>query len=348
METIVISKKDFDNIITGKQTQIILNKKNISVKDIVMLKNENRTLEAEITSKAKYKTLDDCFKIIPFDLFGVKSINEANEKYKEIKNIYAYRLRIENELIEEITDKELLSLIQIKTLKRNNVGHSSVNVYEVKLNNNEDAILKVQRLSSRNNLTDEYERMKWLQDKCNVPKIFYFKDNIDSKYLLMEKKNGVSAHKTNNFAFKIGKVLSEIHNINISDCKFKQNDVDNLMNNALEKLDIIYSQINEIYPDMTKQNVVDFIKKHKPNDRVLVHGDYSLPNILIDAEGKVGLIDLGDVSISTKYFDFFYLKKSMMRNKQMDKFNELLKGYGIDKLDDNYMKWVEIIDKALF
>jgi hypothetical protein len=38
----------------------------------------------------------------------------------------------------------------------------------------------------------------------------------------------------------------------------------------------------------------------------------------------------------------------MIRNKQSDKLDELLNAYGIDKLDDNYMKWMEIVDKGLF
>ena len=72
--------------------------------------------------------------------------------------------------------------------------------------------------------------------------------------------------------------------------------------------------------------------------------DYSVG---ITAE-NINLIDLGDVSISTKYFDFFYLKKSMVRNKKMDQWKKLLKGYGIDELDETAMKWIEIVDKALF
>ena len=119
------------------------------------------------------------------------------------------------------------------------------------------------------------------------------------------------------------------------------------MKNDLDNIDVIYSQIKE-ESNMTKEQLIEFIKDNAPTDKVLVHGDYSLPNVLINEKEEVGVIDLGDVSISSKYFDFYYLVKSLKRNKKEEKLDMLLKGYGIDTLDDNYMKWIEIVDKALF
>ena len=138
------------------------------------------------------------------------------------------------------------------------------------------------------------------------------------------------------------------HNIDIKNCRFKQNSINILYKKAIDNIDLILPEIQEEYPDMSKEDILLFLKENKPQDKVLVHGDYSLPNILIDENGKVGLIDLGDVSISSKYFDFFYLKKSLIRNKKIEELDLILKSYGIDKLDENYMKWIAIVDKALF
>ena len=99
---------------------------------------------------------------------------------------------------------------------------------------------------------------------------------------------------------------------------------------------------------MTKKSIIEFLKNNKPMDNVLVHGDYSLPNILIDNNGEVSLIDLGDVSISTKYFDLYYLRKSFVRNKKMEYFNDFLESYGLTEIDEKSMKWMDIIDKVLF
>lgn len=347
MKEIKVENSIIEKIKLGKVTQIILNE-DLENKEKIVLKSDNDAINVEITGKSKYKSFDDCFKMIPIDLFGVSSVDEAKKIYLSDNQVIAYRIKYDSEMIEEIKDQKLLKLINVSTLKKNNVGHSSVNVYEVSLKDGTSAILKVQHLSSRNSLDDEYERINWLQGKCNVPKIFYYNVCKNTKYLLMQKMNGVSAHKTDNFAFKIGKLLRQIHEINIDDCNFTQNSVEKLLDNALKNIDMIVEQIKESYPEMNKESIIEFLKNNIPTDKVLVHGDYSLPNILIDNKGNVGVIDLGDVSISTKYFDFFYLKKSMIRNKQIDKFEELLNGYGIDKLDEKYLKWIEIVDKALF
>ena len=347
MKEIKIKNEIIEKIKLGKITQIILND-NLDDKEEIILSCDSDSIKVEITGKAKYKSYEDCFKMIPIDLFGISSINEAKELYLKDDKIIAYRIKYNSKIVEDIKDKNLLELINLSTLKKNNVGHSSIGVYEVSLKDGTSAILKIQTLSSRNNLDDEYERIKWLQGKCNVPKIYYYIENKNTKYLLMQKMPGVSAHKTNDFAFKIGKLLRQIHEININDCNFTQNSVGKLLDNAIKNIDVIVDQVKESYPEMDKDSIVEFLKNNIPTDRVLVHGDYSLPNILIDNEGNIGVIDLGDVSISTKYFDFFYLKKSMIRNKQIDKFDELLKGYGIEKLEDKYLKWIEIVDKALF
>jgi len=347
MKVIYVTKKEFERIKAHKQTQIIL-KDVLENKEIVVLKNHANTIQVEITSVAKFGNLEDCFKIIPIDLFGIKKISSLEKKYTYYPSIFAYRVKYDSDEIEKIDNKELLNLINEDTLKKNNIGHSSLNIYEVECKNGKKAILKIQELSSRNNLKDEYLRIKWLQGKCNVPEIYFYQEKKNKKYLLMEKKEGLPAHKCDNCFYAIGKLLKEIHSIDIKDCEFRQNSVDTLLENALENIDSIYLEVSELYPNMTKKDLVDFLKNKKPTDEVLVHGDYSLPNILIDEEGSISIIDLGDVSISSKYFDLFYLKKSMDRNKKMEYWDELLKGYGMKKLDEDSMKWVELIDKGLF
>ena len=347
MKKIKITKIEFNKIKSHKQTQIIL-KELLETKEEVLLCNKNDSIQVEITSVAKFNNLKDCFKVIPIDLFGVKKESSLSKKYDKYDSINAYRVKYDDDEIEKINDKELLNLIKSDTLKKNNIGHSSVNIYEVECNNGDKAILKIQSLSTRNNLEDEYERIKWLQGKCNVPKLYYYKEKGNKKYLLMEKKEGTPVYKSNDFAFQIGKFLKQIHNIDITNCKFNQNSVEKLLKNALDNIDEIYPQVKEAYPDMSKKDVIDFLKNKMPKDKVLVHGDYSLPNILMDENGKLSVIDLGDVSISSKYFDLFYLLKSMKRNKKMDYWDDLLKGYGINKLDEESLKWIEIIDKALF
>ncbi len=344
MKKVSIDENVVGGIKKGRITQIVL-EEDLDNGETLLL---NNSIQVEITAKAIYKKIEDCFKVVPMDLFGISSLEKAKEEYDCYNKIYVYRIKYDNDNIEDILDLDLLDLINQSTLVKNNIGHSSTNVYEVKLKDNRNAILKIQTLSNRNDLHDEYDRIKWLQNKCRVPQIYYYNEKDNTKYLLMEKLPGKPVYKTDVSTFKIGELLKSIHSIDISDCEFKQNSVESLLDKILDNIDIVVNELQEEYPQMSKKEIVEFINNNVPKDEVLIHGDYSLPNILIDDNGEMGVIDLGDVSVSTKYFDFYHLRKSMIRNKKIDQFEELLKGYGIDKLNENYLKWIEIVDKVLF
>ena len=55
-------------------------------------------------------------------------------------------------------------------------------------------------------------------------------------------------------------------------------------------------------------------------------------------------IDLGNVSISTKYFDIYILKKSLKINHLEEEWEEFLRGYNIDDYNEIYMRWMELIE----
>ncbi len=345
-----VKNKELTNIKNGRQVYIITDDDSFNNKDFVLLESKSENIKVEITIKYKYNNLDDCFNLISFELFGnFKSKEEAKDYYKDLKNIIVYRIKYDNkEPLSAELPPELLKLIDLSSLTKNTIGHSSSEVYELKLKDGTNAILKIQYLTSRNDLKDEYERNKWLEGKLNVPKVYYFKELDNYQYYLREKKAGLSAHKIENFAPLVGKNLKQIHSIDITNCPFTNNNVDNLLKIAIDKIDIILPTILEIYPDMNKKSILEFLKNNKPTDTVLVHGDYSLPNILIDDNNEVSLIDLGDVSISTKYFDLYYLRKSFIRNNKMDYFKAFLESYGLSEIDEKAMKWMDIIDKVLF
>lgn len=346
MREVKINNNIIDKIKLGKATHIILDDEIDNYQELV-LKSDNDMVKVLITGKSKYRSFEDCFKIIPIDLFGMSSIDEARDIYFNNDLLRVYRVKCDIDKNDKIINKNILELIDISSLKRNNIGYSSVCVYEVTLKNGLPGILKVQYLSCRNNLNDEYNRINWLQKKFMVPKVYGYFEDENGKYLLMERLKGIPAYETDKYSFEIGKALKQFHDIKIDDCKFMQNSIDCLLENAIKNIDIILTEINNLYPDMNREDVIDFLVNNKPNDKVLVHGDFSLPNILIDEDGSIGLIDLGDVSVSSKYFDFFYLRKSLIRNNKMDNFSKILEGYGINELDNKYLKWMEIVDTVL-
>lgn len=351
--SIIIKNEDFMGLKNKTQNMIIIQEELDNNEKIYFINQKTKEkMLVEITSKNSFNSLNDVFKIIPYELFGeYTSIDEALEKI-EIDNdkiINVYRINHDNDKEIIIKDKNLRELLNLDSLKEINIGRSVSRVFEGTLkNNNKKIILKIQTLNSRNSLKKEYEKIKWLQGKINCPQIYYWSEIGMEKYLVMEFKEGKPSFKFNNIGYHLGKEMRKIHEINIDSCLFYDNEVDILLKNCIEKIDAIFPEIQKNYSYRSIEEVIEFLMENKPNDRVLVHGDYSLPNILIDNDNRYNFIDLGDISISTKYFDFYYFIRSLKINKKTEEIEQFKKGYGISDFEDKYLKWMDIIDKSLY
>lgn len=186
-------------------------------------------------------------------------------------------------------------------------------------------VIKIEATSLTSN--NEYEMMRLLKDKINVPKVFsfYFKDGFN--HLKMSKIKGkmlcdeelmqtplniihlmVKALKilwsvdisNNNFTIDLDKRIEIIEEriknnlINIKDC------------NIYELSDGKLNNLNE---------VLEWLKNNRPKEEKLVlsHGDLCLPNILVN-EGEIYFIDLGLTGVGDIYQDIAICYRSLKDN----------------------------------
>lgn len=354
MKVLKILDREYINIIDGSQNHVISLDGQYEMNEAILLSSDGHdNLLAKITAKTEFKSIEEVFNVLPLDLFGdFSSHKDALTFYSSIihgEKYYVYRVKYDSDTYHELLDDKLTEMIDMNSIIKNNIGHSVCEVLEVKLKNGADAILKVQFMSGRNNLKDEYERLTWLKAHgINSPSVYYFNRINGVEYLLMEKILGLPAFKYSGLCYKLGKELRKIHDLYEYNPSFTNNSTDALLKQVLIKIDSILPQIFELYPDFTKESVIQFMIENKPENDVLVHGDYSLPNILVDSNENIGFIDLGDVSISSKYFDFFYFVKSLKRNKKIDELSDFMSGYGIEEFDPIIMKWMEIMDIIIY
>ena len=348
MKKIKCNEKEFENIRNNKQTyKIFDNNLNLEYLEIWELINENtdEELEIQITSVKRYKTLDDIIKIINLENFGHEDkesfIKYINTIYNENEYLVCRIKKTINNII--IDDEKLLDLIKIKTLQQEKLGLSGCLVYRVKTKKEQDAILKVQNIKGNDSLKEEYDVLKYLKDKMCVANVYYYNSYGNKEYLLREYIDGEPLYESKKFGYRLGQELKKIHEQYSEKCQFKKFSVDNLLKNTIEKIDIVYQLRGEHFKDFSKNDLITFLKQNKPNDDALIHGDFSLTNILVN-NGKYYYIDLGNVSISTKYFDIYILKKSLKINNLEEEWEEFLRGYNIDDYNDIYMRWMELIE----
>lgn len=346
MNKVKISTKIFNDIKNGMENLIITKEDKLEKESTIKLVDDTtgEEIEAQITFKQKFRTIKEAIENI-----SITSIKNESEYLDFIGEVTVYRIKtdIEVDIKELIKDSEIYNIIDKNELKELKLGRSDTKVFKTKLKSNyQEVILKIQYTENKNNLKEEYERLKWIEGKLNTPKAYYYNEKDNIKYLIMEYKKGAPSFKFDDIGYQLGKALKQIHQVNIENCPFNKYSPEQLLSNFLAKLDSIYPEIQDNYKDETKETVIEFMKENIPTDKVLTHGDYSMPNILIN-DGEISFIDLGELGISTKYLDIYYLMKSLKINKKEEIFEEFLKGYGIDKINNNYIKWMDLINMSL-
>ena len=70
------------------------------------------------------------------------------------------------------------------------------------------------------------------------------------------------------------------------------------------------------------------------NGRVLLHGDYCLPNIMFDGSSFSGFIDLGNGGVGDRHIDIFWGIWTLRFNLKTDKYKDrFISAYGKELID---------------
>ncbi len=179
------------------------------------------------------------------------------------------------------------------------------------------------KISSKT-LIKEYNALKWLDGKLNVPRVIVYESVFGKDYLLTSGMNGKmlsSSEYTDNPDLVINslvKAFKEIKDVDISNCPFKVGlsyKLELVTNNVLNGLisdEYIPSEILDKYNGVS--GILDYLLANRFDEELCFsHGDVSFPNIFIDKD-VIGFIDLGDCGIADKWFDLALCEKSLIRN----------------------------------
>jgi len=78
----------------------------------------------------------------------------------------------------------------------------------------------------------------------------------------------------------------------------------------------------------------------------LLHGDYCLPNIILDNWKFSGFIDLDGAGVGDRHIDLFWGAWTLRYNLHTDRYRErFFDAYGRDKIDPSIIELVEIIER---
>ncbi len=149
-------------------------------------------------------------------------------------------------------------------------------------------------------LAGERDRFVWLGGRLPVPEVLGMFQGFGDDWLLTRAASGVPLHDSSlgwdavRVATRLGEILREIHAVDASDCPFGS---------------------------------------RRPG-HVLIHGDYCLPNVLVEDGRLSGLIDLGGSGLGDPLVDLAAGVWTLQYNYGPGHAREFLDAYGFPPMGD--------------
>jgi len=181
----------------------------------------------------------------------------------------------------------------------------------------------------------------------------YISDEQD--WLLTEKIHGddCTAAKYLEEPEKLCDIAAEclvmLHETDFTGCPFTNNTEQHLANAARNKEAGAYNKSH--FPDSwgytSEAEAWGVIEKYGGllKTDTLLHGDYCLPNIILNNWRFAGFIDLDSSGVGDRHFDLFWGMWSLNWNLKTDKYrNRFLDAYGRSKVDEDMLRVVAAIE----
>ena len=204
-----------------------------------------------------------------------------------------------------------------------------------------DLYVKVTDTSSWPQPKDEADRLEWAKDHLPVPEALEAGSNGRAAWLVTQ---GLHGHDATHGSFRaeprelvrtLAGGLHQFHSAPVSGCPFDFR-LDKAIGLARRRLDegLIDPErdFHREHQHLTAAQAISQLEDTRPTDEDLVvcHGDYCLPNILIDSGKVVGFVDLGELGVADRWWDLSVATWSLTWNMGPGYEEAFLEDYGAD------------------
>ncbi|MCM3745163.1 aminoglycoside 3'-phosphotransferase [Sporosarcina luteola] len=234
------------------------------------------------------------------------------------------------------------------------IGHSEAMTFLLK-GPQTNQYLKVQPIHSVEHLFDEKEKLEWLEGKLPVPRVLFYGKDEAHEYLLMSEVKGVNAsdqsHRDDlpSMLESLGTGLKTIHRVRIDNCPFIQSMDVKLVEakNRVEQGWVDEDDFDEVRKGRKAIDLFEELIAKRPlnEEFVFTHGDYCLPNVIMEKQGVSGFIDWGRAGLSDKYQDLALAIRSITSNFGKEFVPFFLAGYGMRELDESRVAFYQLMDE---
>jgi len=219
------------------------------------------------------------------------------------------------------------------------VGCSTAQVFRLEAENGKSLYLKIAARISGNSLIPEKLKLGWLQNQLFVPKVVLFAEDENTDYLLLSEISGIDASDDSlsenaaDVIEQLAKGLKMVHSLPIESCPFnaRLNYKIELAKERILKGLVDESDFDDERAGSRAEDLFQELLATKPSeeDLVFTHGDYCLPNIILENGKLSGVIDWGNAGVADRYQDIALLTRSVSYNFGEDWEKIVFEIYGI-------------------
>lgn len=237
-------------------------------------------------------------------------------------------------------------------------GLSGTLVFRIVWSDGSACFLKIADAAwQREELLAEKEHLEWLQGRLPVPQVYAFSADEKRSFLLLSEIAGLESCDT---SFErdvptIVRLLAEglrlIHGVEIASCPFDRR-LDYAIALAKRRVEaglVDEADFDEQRREMRANELFETLIKSRPavEDVVFTHGDYCLPNILIEPLPLriAGFIDWGRAGIADRYQDLALAARSLTYNFGTGWEPLLWEVYGLQTVDVEKIEFYKLLDE---
>ena len=207
----------------------------------------------------------------------------------------------------------------------------------------------------RRDLLREKERVEWLRGRLPVPEVLAYETDCREEYLVLSALPGLDAATLTgdrpdyNLVRLLANGLRSIHAVSFHECPFDMS-LDRMIEAAgrnvarglVDEADFDHERRSRSAAEMFEELLS---RKPAVEDLVFTHGDYCLPNVLIDGEEIAGFVDWGRAGIADRYKDIALAVRSLEYNTGRDLRTMFFDAYGLSSPDADKIEYYKLLDE---
>jgi kanamycin kinase/aminoglycoside 3'-phosphotransferase-2 len=225
------------------------------------------------------------------------------------------------------------------TWRQNNIGLSPARVFRLDAANRKSLYLKISPRTLAHSLLQEKIKLEWLDKRLPAPEVLLFHVDENADYLLLSAISGTDASDDSlkddipRLIEQLTVGLKTIHALPIENCPFDERNASKieLIEKLVESNSVDEDDFDDIHLGKTAAELFRKVLDAPSFDEDLVftHGDYCVPNVILDNRRLNGFVDWGNAGIADRFQDLALLSRSIIANFGKAYEKTVFEAYGI-------------------